>query len=225
MKEDITQYYDELAQDYDHSRFANSYGQFIQQEEVHILDTYLDKKSTNLNLDLACGTGRFLDYASYGIDASKEMLKVAKAKFPSTDLRVSQAEDLPFEANTFENVISFHLMMHLEQKVFENILLEVNRVTKPNGFFIFDIPSEKRRKLTNYNAKTWHGGYQVSVDYVQKFVEDHNWKLVDYHGVSFFPLHRIPKGLRSKVTGLDTFLCNSRLKEYSSYLVFILQKK
>jgi len=224
LKNEIRKYYNELAENYDNSRFDNSYGQFIHNEEIRILDKYLDKHEVNFNLDIACGTGRFLDYASHGVDISEEMLKLASSKYPKLDLRVADAEELPFDDNTFNNITCFHLMMHLDQGQFENILDEANRVLKSNSYLIFDLPSAKRRKLTKYTAASWHGAYQATLDYVIKYSST-DWKLVNYHGVSFFPLHRVPKILRSKIAGIDSFLCNSVLKEYSSYLVFILQKR
>lgn len=224
MKNEIKTYYNELAEEYDKSRFDNSYGQFIHYQEIEILNRYLGRNTDKINLDAACGTGRFLDYASHGIDISQEMLKVAKLKYPEKELTVAAAEALPFENAFFDNVTAFHLMMHLSKSKFEEILLDVNRVLKSEGYFIFDLPSEKRRNLTNYSASTWHGGHQASVDYIKKIASG-NWTLINYHGVSFFPLHRIPKSLRKKIAGFDSFLCNSLFKEYASYLVFILQKK
>jgi SAM-dependent methyltransferase len=188
------------------------------------LDKYLDKTPPPNSLDLACGTGRFLEYAAHGVDISENMLKIAQAKYPDRDLRIAAGEALPFESDYFEQVISFHLMMHLEHEDLQRILEEVHRVTKKGGLFIFDIPSAKRRKLTRYTAKSWHGGNQIYSHELQAMLGN-QWDLVQYYGVAFFPLHRIPKRLRSLVRPLDSWLCNSVLKEFSSHLVMVLQKK
>ena len=68
MKQEITQYYNDLATDYDKNRFANSYGKYIHLQETQILDKYITLNDISKNLDIACGTGRFLNYADYGID-------------------------------------------------------------------------------------------------------------------------------------------------------------
>lgn len=78
MEKDIKEYYNKLASKYDQSRFANSYGKFIHIQEKRILTKYLGQLQNQKNLDLACGTGRFLNFASHGIDASEEMIKQAK---------------------------------------------------------------------------------------------------------------------------------------------------
>ena len=63
VQQDITCYYDQLAKEYDSDRFANSYGKYIHAQESKVLDRYLNKSETDYNLDLATGTGRFLEYA------------------------------------------------------------------------------------------------------------------------------------------------------------------
>jgi ubiquinone/menaquinone biosynthesis C-methylase UbiE len=224
LKKEITHYYNTLAKEYDHSRFSNTYGAYIHQQEVRILNNYLDQKNTHLNLDLACGTGRFLNYADYGIDVSQEMLKIAQSKFPAAKLTLGSATALPYEDNSFQHVLSFHLMMHLDHPQLKQILSEVHRVTRPNGYFIFDMPSEKRRKLTSYHSDSWHGGNQITSRSLKE-ISSNGWNLIAYHGVSFFPIHRIPKSFRKRLIAIDNYLSNSFLKEYSSYLVFILQKK
>ncbi|MFK7799318.1 MAG: class I SAM-dependent methyltransferase [Aureispira sp.] len=224
MNEEIKAYYNKIANEYHQSRFSNSYGQFIHQQEDVILDKYLNKTAPLNGLDLACGTGRFLDYASHGVDISEHMLKIAQEKYPDRNLQLAAGEDLPFENDYFQQVLSFHLMMHLEHETLQLILKEVHRVTKKGGLFIFDIPSAKRRKLTRYTAKSWHGGNQIYIHELKKMLGN-QWELVHYQGIAFFPLHRIPKRLRPIVRPLDSWFCTSTFKELSSHLVVVLQKK
>ena len=223
VKEDIVTYYNNLAQTYDDNRFNNSYGQFIHQQENNILHHYLNHYETAINLDLACGTGRFLKYADYGIDISENMVDIAKQKYPHKNISVEDAESLPFQNAYFNNVIALHLFMHLNLDVQKHILAQVHRVLKKGGYFIFDIPSEKRRTLTGYKSTHWHGGHQISVSSIKKLILP-EWELVTYSGIAFFPIHHIPKNFRKKILKLDTSLCHSVFKEYSSHLIFILKK-
>lgn len=224
MNTDVKLYYDQIAAEYDHSRFDNSYGRFIHVQESKILNHYLAAKQGARSLDLACGTGRFLNFTSHGVDISEAMLALAQEKYPAVDLQQAPADDLPFEHQFFDYVLSFHLMMHLDAQQFADIQKEVARVVKTDGLFIFDIPSKKRRQASNYKAASWHAGHQASVAEIQSCISD-DWELVNYHGVAFFPLHRIPKKARRSLLSLDTFLCNSWVKEYASHLIFILKKK
>jgi len=220
---DILDYYNSLAENYDQDRFGNSYGKYIHNQEKKILDKYLSKENLKDNIDIACGTGRFLDFADNGIDFSSEMVKIAKSKFTNKSIELADARELPFDDNTFKNALAFHLFMHLNQNDLELILEETHGILKKNGLFIFDVPSEKRRKLTKYKAKDWHGGFQISTKTLKQSIGN-EWTLVNYHGIGFFPIHHIPKKLRRYCVWLDTFLCNSIFKTYSSHLIFILKK-
>lgn len=224
MKEEIIKYYNDLAKNYDIERFSNSYGQYIHKQEDEILMNYLNEKETEFNLDIACGTGRFLKYADYGIDISKEMVEVSQKKYPLKKISIEDAEVLSFQDSFFDNVFSFHLFMHLQMNDIKKILCEVNRVLKKGGYFIFDIPSEKRRKLTGYKHTTWHGGNQISVNLLKELT-NLEWELISFYGVAFFPIHLLPKKLRKIILRFDSFMCQSLFKEYSSHLIFILRKK
>jgi len=224
LKTEIIKYYDDLADKYDIDRFSNSYGKYIHLQELKIIKKYLSKSNIDKNLDLACGTGRFLDFAKYGTDLSSEMIKISKLKFPNKLITRGDAEELHFEDCYFENIFSFHLLMHLDLETLKKIQKEVSRISKPNGYFIFDIPSEKRRRLFGFKKSSWHGGYQINYNELKSVIND-NWEIDNFHGVAFFPIHRIPKILRKLFIPLDSFLCNSIFKEYSSHLIFILKKK
>ncbi|WP_299222615.1 class I SAM-dependent methyltransferase [uncultured Aquimarina sp.] len=224
MKEEINQYYNEIAENYDSSRFSNSYGKYINNQENRILRKYLNQEDVSLNLDVACGTGRFLKYADHGVDISSEMIKISKNRFPSKEIIVGDAEELPYKNEHFENVISFHLFMHLDLTATKKILSEVGRVTKKEGFFIFDIPSLKRRKISGYKSKSWHGGNQIEVENLKEIIAK-DWNMECFYGIAFFPIHRIPKKIRKFFILIDNFLCKSFLKEYSSHLIFVLTKK
>lgn len=224
MKQEITQYYNDLATDYDKNRFANSYGKYIHLQETQILDKYITLNDISKNLDIACGTGRFLNYADYGIDISSEMVGVSQKKFPNKNITVGDIENLPFEKATFKNVLSFHLLMHLEVQQLDGIFKEVSRVTKKGGLFIFDIPSKKRRQLTGYRSTSWHGGNQINLKEIKELIKE-NWELISYHGVAFFPIHLIHSNVRKYITPLDNLLCNSVFKEVSSHIIYVIKRK
>lgn len=76
MSEDkVKNYYNEISDSYDESRFSNSYGAFIDKQERKFIETKLTDKN---NLNLCCGTGRFMEYCSTGLDFSEAMMAHAK---------------------------------------------------------------------------------------------------------------------------------------------------
>ena len=127
---DILDYYNSLAKNYDQDRFGNSYGKYIHNQEKKILSKYLSKENLKDNIDIACGTGRFLDFADTGIDFSPEMVKIAKSKFTNKSIELADAKELPFDDNTFKNALAFHLFMHLNLLDLELILEETHGILK-----------------------------------------------------------------------------------------------
>jgi SAM-dependent methyltransferase len=218
---EIINYYDKIATEYDSDRFANSYGKFIDRQERKILNKLLSKKD-ELVLELACGSGRLLNYAVYGVDGSQEMIKIAQQKYPNKEIFYSDAEKLPFENNSLDAIISFHFFMHLDEEKIKNILVECSRILKPGGRLIFDIPSLCRRKLIAYNKDGWHGNLSLSKADISKLHPD--FVIKRSFGLLFLPIHRIPKKIRMRLIGVDFHFANSFLKKYSSYHVYEMTK-
>ncbi len=223
MKNQIKVYYTDLANNYDDDRFNNTYGRFINSQEKKILNKILKINNKNNVLDIGCGTGRFLDFANFGVDINEAMVKIARQKYPNKNILVKDASDTGFENATFNIVISFHLLMHLDVEKTKKIIDEAHRVLQNGGRLIFDIPSKKRRKLVNYTAQNWHAANSFSKKDITKLLGD-KWKLNNYYGILFFPIHRFPKKIRKLFIGLDNLFCQSFLKEYSSYLLFDIEK-
>jgi len=219
---EIINYYNQIAKTYDDDRFNNSYGEFIDKQERKILDKLLKNKS-EVVLDLACGSGRLLNYANYGLDGSEEMIRIAKQKHPEKELFVSDAETLPFKDNSVDTIISFHFFMHLPHSKTESILIECYRVLKPEGRFIFDIPSKRRRKLLNFKSVDWHAASSYSLNDLHELKLE-LFSIKRTFGLLFFPIHRIPRKIRKYVGSIDRVIANSFLKEYSSYLIVEFEK-
>lgn len=144
----IQKYYDQLASTYDENRFSNSYGQYIDAQERKFLTSFFTSvKRLNKTLDLGCGTGRLLDFATSGVDFSEEMLSQAKAKYPYKNLTVGNITDIPFENESMYCIFSFHVIMHQDRETTQLFLSESWQKLKPEGFLIFDFPVKRRRKI------------------------------------------------------------------------------
>jgi ubiquinone/menaquinone biosynthesis C-methylase UbiE len=220
--DEIVDYYDELAKTYDSNRFENTYGTFIDKQERAILQQLLTH-SEEMVLDMPCGSGRFLNFAQLGIDASKEMVRVSQAKFPSKTISQADAAQTQIDDHTIDTIISFHFFMHLNEEKMKQILKECERILKPQGRIIFDIPSAKRRKLLQDKRTNWHGGFSLTNKEISEL--NPNFNIRRTYGLLFVPIHRIPKRLRSIFITIDRILSNSFLKEYSSYQIIELVKK
>lgn len=220
--DEIINYYDKIASIYEKDRFENTYGSFIDNQERAVLNKLLTNKQ-EVVVDMACGSGRFLNYADFGVDGSTEMVKISKQKFPNKEIYFSDAEKTNFQDNSVDTVISFHFFMHLNEAKVKKIFIEWDRILKKNGRIIFDIPSAKRRRLLNFKKNNWHGSFSLTNTQVRQL--NPNFEMRQSFGVLFIPIHRIPKSIRKLFLKLDSILSNSFLKEYCSYQIIELVKK
>ncbi len=105
-------------------------------------------------LDLGCGNCRFyfsiqgLNKTSYfGIDASWNLLRMAKVKDAEINVTQGDAFKLPFKSNSFDAAVSIGMFEFVHDPV--SVINEVIRVTKPGGNFIFNAHNKWVHKPLN----------------------------------------------------------------------------
>lgn len=136
QREAVTAQYAKLARNYD-ARWS------------HYLRATTDATVARLPLapgavlDVGCGTGALLARvasefpASHlaGIDASPEMLAIARSRLPADiALRQSWATDLPFEEGSFDTVVSCNMFHFIRRP--SAALDEMLRVLRPHGTLV-----------------------------------------------------------------------------------------
>lgn len=114
-------------------------------------------------LDLGCGDGADLKLLEsrgaevYGLDASKEMINFAKQKLPNANLKVGLFENIPFDSNLFDVVVSkYALQASYDLGV---AFKEISRTLKSDGIFVCLVTHplrqflEKKKKGKDYFKK------------------------------------------------------------------------
>lgn len=141
------------AQGYD--LYADSYEkdyEYLNSFENDVLYKFLGNLKDKEVLDVGCGTGRLIKFMSErgaqvsGTDVSEGMLEIARKNFPDLSFVKAEAENLPYEDNSFDLVVAAFVIVHLKNldKFFE----EVYRVLKDGGVFILsNINQRKAPKL------------------------------------------------------------------------------
>jgi ubiquinone/menaquinone biosynthesis C-methylase UbiE len=86
-------------------------------------------------LDVGCGTGKFVAALSerakvWGLDASPEMLEVARARAPEARFKQGSAEAMPFKDGWFDRA-TLWLVVHLLDR--PRAYAEIRRVLSPGG--------------------------------------------------------------------------------------------
>lgn len=136
-----------MADRFDALRFGGPVGQLVADTQERQLVDALAPIEGRTVLDVGTGTGRAaLALARQGgrvtgVDASAEMLRVARDRAASAQVQVTfeeaDAQALPFTDRQFEAVVCLRVLMHVPD--WHRALAELCRVS--NGLVVFDYPA------------------------------------------------------------------------------------
>jgi ubiquinone/menaquinone biosynthesis C-methylase UbiE len=133
-------------------------------------------------LDLGCGDGIF-SYILFkdksvkidaGCDISEEAISRARNLGIYKELKIADATNLPYDNNYFSTVFSNCVLEHIKNETM--VLKEVSRVLKPNGKFIFTVPSDMFNKYL-YKINIKKGNVKKAIYYIDKL----NRRLEHFH--------------------------------------------
>lgn len=148
-KLELKQRYDETAGFYDR-RYEE-----IQRAKYRVVVKNLPDKSKRI-LDSGCGTGMFLEELSnraefvVGVDASPEMLKVAKGRAGKATLVLADADSIPFADWSFDTVVSVTLLQNMPNPA--ATVREVARVLSLGGVAVLTV---LKRKHSREGLEKW----------------------------------------------------------------------
>ena len=166
--ESTLRYYDDNAPD-----VADAYERVDFHRNVDRFSSHLEPGSTVL--EVGCGSGRDASYLirrGYGvqaIDGSIGMIREAERLHPELSGHarvVPLPAGLPYDDETFDGVMSWAVLMHLETDGFASVLREIRRVTREGGVFAYSVNTERLgidsschdehgRRFTCLSAAAW----------------------------------------------------------------------
>lgn len=153
-----TEYFRANADDWDRIRSLHIDEAVVEQA---LIDAIGDLSGGRI-LDIGTGTGRILELLGktaeegVGVDMSREMLAVARARLQRADLSnclVRQADmyQLPYPAGMFD-VVTLHQVLHYAERP-EAAIAEAARVLAPNGrLVVVDFATHDREELREEHA-------------------------------------------------------------------------
>jgi 2-polyprenyl-3-methyl-5-hydroxy-6-metoxy-1,4-benzoquinol methylase len=137
----------------DGQRFAPEPGQEAPMAEQHArlrhLATQVEFRDKKV-LDCGCGTGYSLAFISsdtpnahyLGIDVDECAIAYARTKYPGLDLRVMDGMALSFDSSSFDVVLSFEVLEHLNEDQQRRYISETYRVLKTGGTLVLSTPNK-----------------------------------------------------------------------------------
>jgi ubiquinone/menaquinone biosynthesis C-methylase UbiE len=122
-------------------------------------------------LEIGCGTGYGADHLSQlassvvSVDIRKEAVSYCQDKCKRENLVFLEVDGLklPFKDNSFDIVISFQVIEHIDPNKVLDYLSEAKRVLNKDGIFILSTPNSKLRLLPF--QKPWNPEHKKEYDY------------------------------------------------------------
>ncbi|MFX0006475.1 MAG: methyltransferase domain-containing protein [Promethearchaeota archaeon] len=160
----VEQGYNKIAEDYYNHRDLNKFN-----NELEEFASLLPKNAHVL--DVGCGAGiptaKFLINRGIkvtGIDLSDKMLSLARVNVPSAEFIKMDINQLKFEENTYDGIVSVYTLFHVPRNNHIQIFKKFFEILKPGGILLINTGiSESEGKSyffgvpmfwSNYNPKT-----------------------------------------------------------------------
>lgn len=178
-----------LAQKYD--KQVKEYNNFIHDLLFGLMYEFVLPKQKLL--DIGIGTGlssiRFseLGAAVYGLDASKEMIDLCKAKSFAKQLKILDItkDTIPYRDGFFNITIAIGVFNFFPS--LNSIFNQINRIIKKNGIFAFTIlpniesPKTEKKRLPIFTKQETPWGvpiYKHSSEYIRRLLKSYNFELL-----------------------------------------------
>jgi GT2 family glycosyltransferase/SAM-dependent methyltransferase len=117
--------------------------------KLHHLKEYIKGRKKRI-LEIGCGNGFHANTINnklnevIGIDLSKESISVAKNRYPNTEFRVMNAENLKFKDNSFNEIYALDVLEHVDN--LKKVMEEISRVLCPGGYLKINVPDPRSEK-------------------------------------------------------------------------------
>jgi ubiquinone/menaquinone biosynthesis C-methylase UbiE len=196
-----------MAASFDAKRFGGPIGQILLEEQERVLFSFLGTISNRRILDLGTGTGRAaLALARRGaqvtgIDASGEMLSVARRRAGESGVAIDFAEGdahaLAFGDRTFDAAVCLRLLMHVPD--WRRCLSELCRVAQTRVVFDYPALASAASIQAVWRQMSMRAGRRVEAyrvfrsTAVERELERHGFRIVERHKQFVLPIavHKI----------------------------------
>jgi ubiquinone/menaquinone biosynthesis C-methylase UbiE len=124
-------------------------------EMIEYTSDKLEISESNKICEIGCGAGAFLfpfknkDVKIYGIDYSEKLLEVCKGAIPNGTFMLAEANDVPFEDDYFNHIISHSIFQYLPSLEYaKGVIVEISRLLKKGGSAaILDVNDNSKKDM------------------------------------------------------------------------------
>ena len=191
-----------MAASFDAKRFGGPIGQILLADQERVLAEFLGDVSNRRILDMATGTGRAaLALAQRGalvtgVDASREMLSVARTRAAAAGLSIEfvegDAHALQYADRAFDAVVCLRMLMHVPD--WRKALSELCRVSADVLLFDYPARSSAAAAQAMWRKAALRFGRQVeayrvfSRDDISRELDRHGFRIVSVHKQFVLPI-------------------------------------
>ena len=136
-----------------YNKIAKTYSRKFSNHSEHI-DEFLALIPKNGSIvDVGCGVGVDAEYMKsknfdvIGIDFSKEMLKIAKQRFPQVKFRLHDFRKLNFKSDSFNGILASFSLIHIQKKDIPRTLKRFSKLLKIGGIIYLSFQAGRPREI------------------------------------------------------------------------------
>lgn len=229
--EQVREFWDNIALEYDTSHFTNR-DTHVQRFEEAI--KFIDKTESNARiLNIWSRTGLAIMYLRekiplcqiFNLEVSQNFINIAKAKFPNENFILTNLDRLNFEDNFFDYILSLETLEHTPSP--HKLLLEFYRVLKNDGKLILSTPpatAEFFLRIYEIFFKNHGEGPHkfLSSGMVTKYLQTSGFNLIFHKGTLLMPVG--PKWVKKLGEKIIDRCQNNFLKELGIRQFYVCEK-
>ncbi len=210
----IKEIYNRLANNYDKNHFhPNSAAEYVEERRFDLICPYLKSSKSLRLLDVACGTGTYLELAKkfgadpVGCDISENMVRICKNK-GIDNVFVNDYHTLPFKDETFDLILCINAIHYSDNP--KAAINEMRRVLSKDGTILFTYFNNLNFRAINYVRKLYKQDQPISKEHryspfqMKKLLND-GLSPKHFYGINSLP---IPSNAKPRDKMLLKVFCN-----------------
>lgn len=194
-KTDITvETYDNIVEEYiEYFKTKKLNGKVQFQKEIDFICSKLDNCARIL--DVGCAIGDYPKYLTekcnnqfdvIGIDSSKNMIEVAKKNAPKANFEVMDIRQLEFEEETFDAIICFATLIHVNDNDCIKILDRFDKILRKDGLIAINVMEWLKDEKEIFEDEPFNPKYKTYFNRYKKEFFIEYFKNKNYTILEFF---------------------------------------